>query len=56
MKLEEVEKWNHKYKEPCDCGRINTLYTQEDDKPEYYTDVYLECICGNFIHFRLPVN
>lgn len=58
MDIEEINKWDrYLYKEECNlCGLIQKILTQEDSFPEYYTKVYLQCQCGNFIEFVLPVN
>ena len=40
---------------PC-CGLTQTLLTQQDNKPEYYAEVYLQCQCGEYLEFDLPVN
>lgn len=46
-----------KYKSRCvKCGRKFTLLTQEDDCPEYYTNVAVVCECGGIAYFQLPVN
>ena len=45
------------YVKTCDCcGLDQTILTQEDDRPEYHTEIYLQCQCGNYIEFILPVN
>lgn len=45
------------YKEVCtNCGKEYVLFTQKDDDPEYYTDVYILCKCGEYVEFSLPVN
>lgn len=45
------------YEEICKkCKAIHYLETQEDGSPEYYTDVYLKCPCGEYVKFDLPVN
>lgn len=58
MKETEIEAWDsHLYKEKCDkCDKEHELKTQKDNYPEYYTDVYLKCDCGDFVLFSLPVN
>ena len=59
MKLEEFESmWSrHGYSETCkNCGKESRVYTQEDRNPEYYTAVYIECTCGEYLKFELPVN
>jgi hypothetical protein len=49
------------------CGFEMTVYTQEDDHPEYYTDVFIPCpnqvfsegflwACSGVIAFELAVN
>lgn len=45
------------YEDPCDkCGKKIEVYTQKDDRPEYYTAVYVKCDCGGIARFVLPVN
>jgi len=44
------------YKEQCRCGKEVEVSTQTDDRPEYYTDVYVKCECGKSVRFSLPVN
>ena len=46
-----------KYIKKCPlCLIENTMLTQHDNDPEYYTEIYLQCQCGNFIEFNLPIN
>ena len=46
-----------KYTKKCEnCGKEHSIYTQDDNNPEYYTDVYIKCSCGARIEFKLPVN
>lgn len=58
MNLEEIREWRrHEYKVKCDvCELTQTILTQDDDFPEYHTEVYLQCGCGNYLEFILPVN
>ncbi len=58
MKLEEIVIYRRqKYKKKCSsCGINHLILTQRDDDPEYHTDIYLQCKCGEFIEFILPVN
>ena len=44
------------YSESCECGRVIEVSTQTDNCPEYYTDVYVKCVCGKSVAFLLPVN
>jgi len=44
------------YEEECECGRTIKVSTQEDDRPEYTTEVYVKCKCGSSVSFVLPVN
>lgn len=48
--------WEFPYHDKCKCGKEFTIYTQDDDRPEYYTDVWVVCECGGLTHFSLPVN
>lgn len=62
MKTEVIEKeWAGKlsHKKTCNgCGRETvTIRTQNDNDPEYYTTVYIQCdYCGDWTQFDLPVN
>ena len=48
---------NHEYKKTCDgCGKEHSVFTQAENCPEYYTDVALQCDCGEYVMFNLPVN
>lgn len=40
----------------CVCGRVIEVSTQEDRGPEYYTDIFVRCVCGKSVGFELPVN
>lgn len=45
------------YTRECDlCQKQHTVFTQRDNHPEYYTDVFVKCDCGNHVQFTLPVN
>lgn len=44
------------YINTCACGREQHIRTQKDDNPEYYTDIFIKCSCGEWIKFSLPVN
>lgn len=40
-----------------ECGDKYSFYTQRDDCPEYYTDVWVVCKnCRNLIKCIFPVN
>jgi len=57
MKLDEI--WEHsryEYTQLCNCGIKHEILTQYYDSPEYETDIYVLCKCGEYIHFVLPVN
>jgi len=38
------------------CGLEQVILTQQNNFCEYETEIYLECQCGEFIEFILPVN
>lgn len=38
------------------CGLVQKILTQGNNFPEYETEIYLQCQCGEFIEFILPVN
>jgi len=44
------------YIKKCTCGKEIEVSTQQDEHPEYYTDVYVRCVCGKSVRFTLPVN
>ncbi len=44
------------YTDVCSCGDLVEVSTQQDETPEYYTDVYVKCDCGKSVKFELPVN
>lgn len=47
---------SHVYQQQCTCGKTHTLLSQDDNNPEYYTDVSVICDCGEAVRFNLPVN
>jgi hypothetical protein len=58
MKYEEIPEYlasPYIKKCPC-CGIEQEIRTQNDNFPEYDTQVYLKCQCGEYIEFILPVN
>lgn len=58
MDIEEIWKFKRfEYVEECSvCGLKQEILTQANNLPEYETDIYLKCQCGNYIQFILPVN
>lgn len=47
----------YSYEETCSlCEMKHLILTQDNNFPEYDTNVYLQCVCGNFVEFILPVN
>lgn len=58
MKAKEVyDGYRQEYKETCPlCKREQLILTQRNNFPEYHTEIYLQCQCGEFIEFILPVN
>lgn len=58
MRFDEIPKWRQTiYQKRCEkCDYTMNVSTQRDDSPEYYTDVYIQCDCGNWVKFDLPVN
>lgn len=58
MRHEDIHEWDQTiYQNKCDvCGHTLNVSTQQDKYPEYYTDVYVQCECGNWVKFNLPVN
>lgn len=58
MTEDEIDRYSrYKFIEKCEiCDLDITVFTQEDSFPEYYTNVYVKCTCGNCVLFELPVN
>ncbi len=58
MKISDISEGDkNSYTEICSCcGLHQTILTQKDNYPEYYTCIYLQCQCGEYIEFKLPVN
>lgn len=38
------------------CGHLLRLVSQADDSPEYYSQVFVVCECGELVSFSVPVN
>ncbi len=58
-KSEFKEKFKNEYEyvEKCSyCGNDITFFTQRDNDPEYYTNIWIECKCGEMKQCTLPVN
>ncbi len=58
MKFDEILPYRTcSYTKTCSCCDLkHQILTQHDDCPEYYTDIYLQCQCGEYVEFELPVN
>jgi len=58
MDIEEIRKsYRFEYEKECAvCGLKQKILTQANNFPEYDTEIYLECQCGKYIEFVLPVN
>lgn len=58
MKLEEISTgYRSSYIQKCICCDLEQeILTQGNNYPEYETDIYLKCQCGEYIEFILPVN
>lgn len=58
MYIEDIPIYRRvEYTKKCDlCEMDNTILSQRHDFPEYETEIYLQCQCGNYIEFILPVN
>ncbi len=57
MDLEEIpEGLRYRYIKRCICERVHEIMTQDYNDPEYDTEVFLPCPCGQWIDFLLPVN
>ena len=44
------------YSKECTCGKEHLVSTQKDEAPEYITEIYIKCTCGESVPFELPVN
>ena len=53
--IEELDRYEYSQKCPC-CGLDHKILTQGNNSPEYQTNIYLRCQCGEYIEFILPVN
>lgn len=58
MKIDDIPQFRRvAYKKVCSlCYSEQLILTQDDNYPEYETEIYLQCQCGEFIAFVLPVN
>ena len=57
MKLKELPRGRMSiYHNTCDCGKQHVIRTQSSNFPEYETEVYVLCDCGDYVEFELPVN
>jgi len=58
MRLEEISELSRcSYEKECSCCVImQEILTKGGNSPEYETEIYLKCQCGEYIKFILPVN
>ncbi len=58
MNFEDIPEFDRTiYKKNCECCDMPIIIaTQRDSYPEYYTGVYIQCNCGEWLEFELPVN
>lgn len=57
MHRKEIPIYKVEYRQTCPVCDLETLVlSQKDDFPEYQTEVYVQCVCGEFLEFILPVN
>ncbi len=58
MKFEEIEELSrNQYINRCICcGLIHKIISKRNEFPEYETELFLECQCGEYVGFILPVN
>jgi hypothetical protein len=58
MLKRDISAYNrHEYHSRCNaCDEVHTVLTQHHNFPEYETDVYIQCNCGEWVQFILPVN
>lgn len=58
MKYDEIPTgYIYSYKNLCaNCGNRHEVLTRKDNFPEYDTEIYILCECGEYTEFILPVN
>jgi len=58
MDLDDIPKGSRtEYYETCKlCDKKHKVLTQCANNQEYDTYIYIECDCGEYIEFILPVN
>lgn len=58
MNIDEIPQYlRYEYVKECNCcGYEEKILTQSHDSPEYETEIYVQCQCGEYIKFELPVN
>jgi hypothetical protein len=57
MYRDDIPKDKVEYIQECPCCYMTTLVLANKwNSPEYETDVYVQCQCGEFLEFVLPVN
>lgn len=58
MHRDEISKGNQtEYTQRCPtCTMEMLILTQNADCQEYDTEIYVQCQCGEFLEFILPVN
>ena len=56
--MQEIDMtFKQKYTQECPtCTMHVSIITQRDSFPEYYTDIWVVCNCGDKVYFELPVN
>ena len=57
MKREDFPKCKIEYSQECPCCELKMcVYADKYNDPEYEYEVYVQCQCGEFLEFILPVN
>lgn len=58
MNLEEVPEYLRVvYEKECPiCCITQKILSKASNFPEYETEIYLQCQCGEYLEFILPVN
>lgn len=57
MKIDEIPPGlRYQYISSCSCTKEYIVLTQKNDFPEYETEIFIKCDCGEFVFFKLPVN
>lgn len=58
MNIEDIPlDLRNEYKKTCPlCTMTMIILSKADNWPEYYAEIYVQCQCGEYLNFELPVN